>query len=106
MKKIAAILALLGTLLGLTGCGAPKYHVDYDGEKEWYENARDTYRAGETVRLYYGLMATDTDYAFYLDDERINFSYDEKKGFIIEFVMPDHDVKLRCEMRNSMEYIP
>ncbi len=108
-KFIAVISAILAggiIMLGLFGCGAKKYKVDYDGDREYYEGAKDEYEAGEKVVLYYDLIATDTDYAFYLDDEKINFGYSEDRGFIIEFTMPDHDVKLRCETRNSMEYIP
>ena len=106
IKVISAILAGGMIMLGLFGCEAKKYKVDYDGDREFYEGAKDEYAAGEKVVLYYDLIATDTDYAFYLDDERINFGYSEDRGFIIEFTMPEHDVKLRCETRNSMEYIP
>jgi hypothetical protein len=55
--------------------------------------------------LYFELIATDTDYSFYLDGERINYKYDDRKGFVITFVMPEHNVKLECESHNSMEYI-
>ena len=93
-------------MLGLFGCGAKKYKVDYDGDKDFYEGAKDEYKAGEKVVLYYNFIATDTDYAFYLDDERINTGYSEDRGFIIEFTMPEHDVRLRCESHNSMVYVP
>ena len=106
IKVISAILAGGMIMFGLFGCGTKKYRVDYDGDREYYEGAKDEYEAGEKVVLYYDLIATDTDYAFYLDDERINFGYSDDKGFIIEFTMPERDVKLRCETRNSMEYIP
>lgn len=105
MKQITliAILALLLLLL-LTGCaGGGKYQVDYCGGKAAYTNAKDAYRAGAAVKLYYDLIATDTDYRFLLDGESIPFSYDEKKGYVIEFTMPAHDVKLECETVNSME---
>ncbi|MBE6685898.1 MAG: hypothetical protein E7591_01550 [Ruminococcaceae bacterium] len=53
------------------------------------------------------MVATDTDYTFYLDGERINSSgYSDFKGYTIEFTMPDHDVELTCESKNSMEYVP
>ena len=83
-----------------------KYRLDYDGQKEYYENAKDYYAPGEKVEVYYDLIATDTDYSFYLDDEPVRFSYEESRGFVISFEMPDHDATLWLEMENSMEYIP
>jgi len=97
-------LCLTGVcLMGwLFGCTAPTYKVDWDGDKEDYEGAKDRYRAGETVTVYYGLIATDTDYAFYLDGERINTGYEEGKGFVISFTMPAHDVTVSMNSKNSM----
>ena len=104
--KIGTIgLVLLGCLLlaGLTGCGGGnRYQVDYGGQKDCYTNAKDSYRAGTTVTLYFDLVATDTDYSFLLDGESIKYTYDDKKGFVIQFTMPDHDVKLECNSVNSM----
>ena len=97
-------LGVISMLLG--GCFGEKYPVDYNGDRDFYKNARDYYRAGELVTVYYDLIATDTDYTFYLDDEIINVGYDDKTGFIISFTMPDHGVSLRCEWRNSMTYVP
>ena len=98
------VALLLGgiILLGMTGCTGEQYAVDYCGQKDDYTNARDSYRAGEKVTLCYYLIATDTDYSFYLDDERLNTDYDENKGFIISFTMPEHDVKLECRSVNTM----
>lgn len=98
-------------MFGLFGCknkdkNAVRFKVDYDGQKDCFENAKDEYEPGEEVELYYGLIATDTDYSFFLDGERINYLYEDGKGFVIRFTMPDHDVKLVCEHRNSMIYIP
>ena len=56
--------------------------------------------------LYYDLIATDTDYSFYLDGEPLNVGYDHGKGFEIRFVMPEHDVKLECRSKNTMIYEP
>ena len=95
----AALVLML--LMGLSGCSGEKYKVEYD-YKGAYVNAKDYYRAGSKVVLYYDLIATDTDYSFLLDGEHIPFTYDEKKGYIIEFVMPGHDVKLECRQVNSM----
>ena len=102
--KIFLMCIVLGGVLmfGLSGCFGKKYHVDYCGGKGYYSNARDYYRAGANVKLYFEMVATDTDYHFYLDDEPIDFEYDERKGFVIEFTMPEHDVKLDFISINSM----
>lgn len=118
------LICLLGgaIMLGLFGCQekrssspadateaqdstAVKYKVNYDN-KSWYENAQDTYAAGEQVELYYPIIATDTDYSFTLDDGPLKYDYDEQKGFIIRFTMPEHDVSLKCISKNSMVYEP
>ena len=99
------VLVLLSGLLlvGLTGCsGGERYQVDYCGSKGCYSNAKDSYRAGTEVTLYFDLVATDTDYSFLLDGEPVRYTYDDKKGFVIQFTMPDHDVKLEYDSRNSM----
>ena len=107
IAALCAILILLGGIVMLFGCQkAGRYRVDYDGHKSAYTRAKDSYRAGETVRLYYEIYGTDTDYSFYLDDERLNYTFDDRHGFVLTFVMPDHDVRLRCEAHNSMIYQP
>lgn len=105
-KRIVAVMLAVFMLMGIfSGCiKGEKYNVDYGGAKWLYKNAKDSYFAGQKVKLYFDMIATDTDYSFYLDGEKLNFDYDERKGFIIEFVMPGHDVKLEFETVNSMEY--
>ena len=88
-------------MLGLFGCGK-RYKVDYDGSKDWFKGAKDSYRAGERVRVCYNMIATDTSYYFYLDDVQINPEYDDRDGYIITFIMPEHDVKLTVTHRNTM----
>lgn len=96
-------LLLLGSLpFFFSGCKTQKYSVDYCGSKDCYSNAKDSYKAGTKVTLYYELIATDTDYSFTLDGEPVDWTYDERKGFVIEFTMPEHDVKLECHTKNSM----
>ena len=103
LGTIALILVGCLFLAGLTGCGGGnRYQVDYGGQKDCYTNAKDSYRAGTKVTLYFDLIATDTDYSFLLNGESIKFTYDDKKGFVIQFTMPDHDVKLECNSVNSM----
>ena len=97
------VLLLVGSFpFFFSGCVAQKYNVDYCGSKGCFSNAKDSYKAGTKVTLYYELIATDTDYSFTLDGEPVDWSYDEKKGFVIEFIMPEHDVKLECNTINSM----
>lgn len=83
-----------------------KYKVDYNGQKSAFTNARDYYRAGQTVKIYYNFIATDTDYTFYLDDKKINPLYEDGKGYVIEFKMPERDVSVKVLTKNSMLYDP
>lgn len=105
-KKILFIsltLLLVGSFsFFFSGCKTKKYNVDYCGSKYCYSNAKDSYRAGSKVILYFDMIATDTDYTFTLDGKPIQWSYDDKKGFVIEFIMPEHDVKLECHLKNTM----
>ena len=84
----------------------PTYPVEYWTDIEYLENAKPAYPAGASVLIYFDLIATDTDYRFFLDGEPLNFDFDDSKGFIISFIMPAHAVKLECERRNSMMYDP
>lgn len=108
-KIVPAILicAVGGALLfGLSGCFGTKYKVDYCGRKNCYTGAKDSYRAGAKVVIYYYMIGTDTDYSFTLDGERLQPLYEEGKGYKISFTMPGHDVTLRCDSHNSMVYEP
>ncbi|MDO4748988.1 MAG: hypothetical protein Q4A12_07435 [Eubacteriales bacterium] len=105
MKRLLIITIVSFIMFGiLTACGAQTYNVDYSGQKVCYQNAQDSYEANEKVTLYFPMIATDTDYTFTLDGESLNYDYDDSKGFIIEFIMPEHDVTLECITTNSMEY--
>ncbi len=84
----------------------PTYPVEYWMDTEYFENAKPAYPAGESVMIYYDLIATDTDYTFLLDGEPLNYGFDESKGFVISFIMPAHPVKLECRTRNSMMFDP
>lgn len=106
VMAIILIIFALGVSFYLAGSAGKTYQVDYCGEKFFYEDAKDSYKAGKEVTLYYTLIATDTDYSFYLDGEPVNYRYDDQKGFVINFIMPEHDVKLECRSVNSMYYVP
>ena len=79
--------------------GGRRFGVDYGGHKQYYKNAKDQYRTGQRVTLYYE-AATDTTYRFTLDGKALEPVYDNEKGFAIVFTMPEHDVILRCESEN------
>jgi len=80
------------------------YRIDYDGCRDRFKDARSMYKAGQNVTVYYKekYIATDTDYSFYLDGERLNGTFVKGKGIKLSFTMPDHDVKLCCSAKNSM----
>lgn len=100
------MLILLGGVLmfGLFGCGKQQYRLLFDGGD--FTSKKTRYAAGETVTVYYDVIATDTDYTFYSDDVELSRSYDEQHGYVFTFVMPEHDVTLHVSWRNSMEYEP
>ena len=106
MAVIIMIIIALGASFCLVGCAGETYRVDYCGDKDFYKGAKNSYRAGQEVTLYYTMIATDTDCSFYLDGESIKYDYDDRKGIIIRFTMPDHDVKLEHRAVNSMIYVP
>ncbi|MBQ2727248.1 MAG: hypothetical protein IJF78_16215 [Clostridia bacterium] len=104
MKKIMIFGIMMILALGgvLTACAAKTYEVDYCGEQQMYDGAKDSYAPGKEVTLRYTLIASDTSYAFYLDGEELDVEFDSNKGYFIRFTMPDHDVRLECVTKNTM----
>ena len=108
IKPKTIILFLLITaiggavMFGFSGCFGERYKVDYNGQKDSYEGAKDSYRPGEEVELRFRYIATDSDYSFYLDGEKLNPDYSDKEGYIIRFTMPSRDVSLKYSVKNSM----
>lgn len=126
MKKIchirrkAVILPMLLMLFMFTGCGNGIDAIDdtvkdteNSGGNEVYklnldgfgfESEKTTYARGEEVTVYYGIIATDTDYSFGLDcdDVRLNQDFDGTKGYVFTFKMPAHDVTLSVSAQNTM----
>ena len=104
LKKIALFLfAAVLLIIVLSACGGKKYPVDYGSAKDAFKHAKDSYRAGTKVTLYFYLVATDTDYRFWLDgNEPLSVTYDEKKGFVLSFTMPERPVKVDYSAVNSM----
>ena len=104
-QKIILVLIGVTALFSLSGCGIQKYRLNYDGYG--FESRRTSYAAGEKVTVYYGMIATDTDYHFYIDEDvDMKQSYDNDHGYVFTFTMPAHDVTIHEESRNSMIYIP
>lgn len=107
---ISAILIIsLGgaVMFGLSGCFGKKYIVDYCGQKSSFEGAKDSYRAGQRVELRFEYIATDTDYYFYVDGQRVNPDYDSNGGgYIISFTMPERDITVNYTSKNTMVYEP
>lgn len=108
MGKISRLLLLVSGVFFctlLTACGAEdeilKYKLILDNG---FEAEKTEYAAGENVTVRYDIIATDTDYHFYSDDVDFEQNYDG--GYVFTFVMPEHDVTLHVESRNSMEYDP
>ena len=103
--KRVIFLILTGVLFMnlFSACGKPKYKLNLDGS---FKSKKAAYAAGEKVTVYYDIIGTDTDYSFCSDDVELKQSYSERKGYILSFVMPAHDVTLHVRATNSMMYIP
>ena len=132
MKRILLLFMTLLSIAGADACRHKTYKIDFSGQEYAYAEpqivhrtssnrtskvdpwlseqglmpARAEHKAGEEVVLYFTMVATDTDYRFILDGTEIRPEYDSRKGFIIRFTMPEHDVTLRYLQRNSMNEIP
>ncbi len=104
MKSLRLLLTAALAMLLLCGCGA-RYRVDYQGRKDSFSGAKDSYRAGERVVLVFDCIATDTDYTFYLDGEYLEPHYVNDR-YELRFVMPAHDITVTYTMENTMEYDP
>lgn len=104
MKK--GMIVLLGILMiALIGCGRKKYRLELDGHG--LSSKRTAYAEGDTVKVTFDLIATDTDYSFYLDCDDTELDRDYENGvFILTFRMPAHDVKLTKSSRNTMVCVP
>lgn len=102
MKKIGLLL-LTGVLaVSLLGCFGKRYHVDYHGQEYAFTGAKKTYAAGQKVKLKFDLIATDTDYSFYVVGAEHTVQWEPKNGYVIRFTMPEHDVEVYYDSRNTM----
>ncbi len=102
MRK-TLILVLIVVVIMLSACGRQKYTLNFDGG--FFESKRTQYAVGEKVTVRYDIIATDTDYHFYIDDDvEMKQSFDG--GYVFTFIMPAHDVTIHEESHNSMMYVP
>lgn len=105
MKRYLTIILIGVICVFLFGCGAKKkYKIDFQGQEGCFKGAKESYAEGELVHLSYDLIATDTDYTFFVDGEAYAAKWNEKEGYIIEFKMPSRDVIVNCESHNSMVF--
>ena len=105
-KNIALTILMGGILMiSLFGCGETKYKLTFGNSG--FTSDKTKYAAGETVTVCYDMIASDTDYTFFSNDVEFDSeTYDNSRGYVITFTMPDHDVKVDLTTRNSMEYDP
>ncbi len=101
-RALALILTGVLMLTIFSACSSQKYKLDFAGQESNFKGAKSAYKEGEKVTLYFPFIATDTDYSFYVDGERVNPGYEEDKGYVIEFTMPAHDVTVGYSSVNSM----
>ena len=76
-------------VMSLIGCGkTPEPDEDEDDEEKYelildpgFEADETFYAEGEKVKVYYNIIATDTDYRFYTDSDDVDLSidYSDKK---------------------------
>ena len=106
VKSLFLMILGVSMMFMLFGCGKPKYKLHFEGYG--FQSSKTEYAAGEQVTVYYDLIATDTDYSFWLDDENVTLKedYDDSHGYVFTFIMPDHELTLHVSSHNSMEYIP
>ena len=86
-----------------------KYKINYIGKYSNFASIKNKKapiyaRAGEKVTVCYPLGTTDTKYTFKLDDEILNPQYNHEKGYILSFIMPEHNVNLNCISYNISGY--
>ena len=106
MKRFVLIIAGILMSIMLMACAGEENAVKYRLilNDSGFESQKSMYAPGEQVMVRYDIFATDTDYRFYSSD--VDFKQDYDNGYVFTFVMPDHDVTLNVESRNSMEYDP
>ena len=102
MKRFYILLMGVMVLMIFGGCGKQKYRLYFDGYG--FESKNTSYAQGEEVSVYYGQVATDTDYSFSCDrDVDLKQEFDGKHGYVFTFTMPAHDVTMYVSSRQGMQ---
>ncbi|MBO4823903.1 MAG: hypothetical protein J5487_00765 [Lachnospiraceae bacterium] len=111
MKGRLLIALLLGvSMMFLFACGKKQqqYQLKLDGYG--LESSKTSYAEGEKVTVTFPAeyIGTDTDYSFTSDSEDVDLKrdYSGKKGYVMKFTMPAHDVTISVRASNSMSFDP
>lgn len=81
------------------GCSLKKHTVSGDSA---LFTGLGQYRRGARVEVVLEAWASDTDYAFFVDGQPADVSFEYDRGYIVSFTMPDHDVAVTHTTRNEM----
>lgn len=66
------------------------------------------YAPGEEVTMVYDrrYIASDTNYRFSSGDVEFAWTFEQEKGYVIRFIMPEHDVEIEVTKENTMTFDP
>ncbi len=103
MRTTWRLMILAGVILMLTGCLPKKYRLSF--ESPGFRTVKTLYAPGEAVEVSYRI-ATDTDYWFHIGDVEFEQDYDPRRGVILRFTMPEHDVTIGVDRKNTMTFDP
>ena len=103
MKKPFKLFLILLIGVSLFGCGPKRYNVDYGEYFQSFVKAKKSYPAGEVVKLYFKDYSDGDGFTFIVDGEKINPSFNEEKGYIVMFTMPEHDISVRVNKFNDTD---
>ena len=98
----AAAAAIIVAIIKYKHSDNNKYHLDFGGNDLGFKGVRKFYHAGNSVKIYYTMAATDTDYTFIVDGKTVPALYEDGKGFVLTFRMPPADAKVTVIERNTM----
>jgi len=102
LKRLLGLISLGVVLSALFGCSQKTYTVDYNGNKELFSGAKDSYAPGEKVEITLPDPDREKSYSFSLDGELIIPEYSEEKGYVISFTMPSHNVSFDTKWEYEM----
>ena len=73
-----------------------------------FTSPKQQYSPGEEVTMVYGRRYIGTDTSYYFSSEDVEFSqdFDQGIGYVIKFIMPEHDVEIKVTTKNTMTFDP